>query len=257
MHQTDSSLPWVLLRGLGREEAHWGNFPDQCAERLGVRVIAVDLPGCGRHYRESSPDTIAGLRAGAARHLADVLPADQPFALMGISLGGMVALDWAMAEPDRVKALTLVNTSSRLSPLRHRLKGPSVAMVLACLLDADRDRCEKRILRTVSNLHRNDADLLERWCKIQRERPVSKQNLLRQLKAAGAYQVKGRPECPTLVATSRADRMVSWQCSRRIADELDAALVVHDQSGHDMPVDAPQWLLAQVGDWLASPDSNS
>lgn len=247
---TDSSRPcWVLLRGLGREAAHWGDFAERCAQTLGTRVICLDLPGSGRLYRERSPDSIEGLRQAAAEQLMQQLPAGEPFSLLGISLGGMVALDWAVHEPERVQALVLANASSRLSPIRQRLKVASLKTVLVCLFDQDALRCERRIVRMVSNIRRDDEALIRAWQEIQSQRPVSKANLLRQLKAAGCYQLTHKPRCPVLVATSKADRMVSHQCSVRLAEYLSAALVVHDTAGHDIALDAPKWLLERMAAW--------
>jgi pimeloyl-ACP methyl ester carboxylesterase len=79
----------VLLHGIG------GNLEtmEPLAERLGDdhRVVAIDLPGCGRSgpFEDQSGDPF-GAMAAVVRGVVDVLRLDEPD-LLGHSLGGMVA----------------------------------------------------------------------------------------------------------------------------------------------------------------------
>ena len=62
---------WLLLRGLSRESAHWGDFSSLLQMRLPHADIAMlDLPGTGAHCRDVSPgaltDITDSLRAQAA-----------------------------------------------------------------------------------------------------------------------------------------------------------------------------------------------
>jgi pimeloyl-ACP methyl ester carboxylesterase len=89
----------VLLHGFSRSLADW----DAAATLLtaGHRVLSVDLPGHGR-----SPDVSAWTMPTVVRHIADALDArGVPEAvLVGHSLGGMVAVEYARANPDRARA---------------------------------------------------------------------------------------------------------------------------------------------------------
>jgi len=60
--------PWILLRGLTRETRHWGEFPARL-QHEGARVLALDLPGNGRLYRERSPASVEALAAQARAQL--------------------------------------------------------------------------------------------------------------------------------------------------------------------------------------------
>ncbi|MFE7270916.1 alpha/beta fold hydrolase [Streptomyces sp. NPDC057623] len=94
----------VLLHGYGRSLADW----DASAAQLtaGHRVLAVDLPGHGRSPR-ISPWTIPAV----VRHLADTLDARgvSEAVVVGHSLGGLVAVEYARANPDRARARAAVN----------------------------------------------------------------------------------------------------------------------------------------------------
>lgn len=47
---------WILIRGLTREKGHWGNFTGLFRDRFpGDEVLAIDLPGFGDLYAQTSP----------------------------------------------------------------------------------------------------------------------------------------------------------------------------------------------------------
>lgn len=90
----------VLLHGFARSLADW----DAAAALLtaGHRVLAVDLPGHGR-----SPGISPWTVPAAVRHIADTLDSHgvPPEAVVvGHSFGGMVAIEYARAHPDRARA---------------------------------------------------------------------------------------------------------------------------------------------------------
>jgi pimeloyl-ACP methyl ester carboxylesterase len=89
----------VLLHGFGRSLTDW----DASAALLtaGHRVLALDLPGHGR-----SPDISAWTLPAVVRHLTDTLDAHgvREAVVVGHSLGGMVAVEFARADPTRVRA---------------------------------------------------------------------------------------------------------------------------------------------------------
>lgn len=76
--------------------------------RGSFRLIAPDLPGFGGSQPPSSPVSIAGY-AGLALELLDALGVDKA-AVVGLSMGGYVALELQAAAPQRVGALALCDT---------------------------------------------------------------------------------------------------------------------------------------------------
>jgi hypothetical protein len=55
---------------------------------------------------------------------------------------------------------------------------------------------------------------------------------------------------PALVLASRGDRLTDWRCSRDLAQAGDWPLKVHLKAGHDLPLDDPQWLIAQINTYF-------
>ena len=98
--------PLVLLHGWAMHSGLWGPLLPWLAARH--RVHAVDLPGHG-HSAVTDPYTLDAIVAAVDA----AVPAGEPLAVLGWSLGGAVAMRWARARPARVARLVLVCTSPR------------------------------------------------------------------------------------------------------------------------------------------------
>jgi 3-oxoadipate enol-lactonase len=101
----------VLLHGVGGGREAWGDTMSGTGAALadaGYRVIAADLPGYGDSATIEPYDM-----AGLATVVADLIRALQPArcALVGHSMGGMVAQEVMARAPQQVQALVLSGTS--------------------------------------------------------------------------------------------------------------------------------------------------
>lgn len=241
------SLPtqWIFLRGLSREQSHWGALPQRCSEALGWHCIHLDMPGFGIENKRTSPLSIAAIRRDLQAR--NPLKSGEPFGIVALSLGGMVALDWLTAEPQRIPCAVLINSSTADCPPYYRLRPSNIWSILQSLGSRSIKQQERRILSMVSNLD-DPAEHLADWCRIRQLRPVRKHNVIRQLLAAARYRSPQKSEIaqtPLFIA-SRGDRMVSWKCSERLAGKYAAPLILHDSAGHDLALDDPEWLLDQL-----------
>jgi N-formylmaleamate deformylase len=99
----------VMLHGIGSRGTSWLPIADRLAQHYDV--IAIDQRGHG----ESSHPEQGYLISDYADDLAGVLDQlrlEKPL-IMGHSLGGMVALDWARRHPGRAAALVIEDSSMR------------------------------------------------------------------------------------------------------------------------------------------------
>lgn len=244
---------WILLRGLCREAAHWGEFPTMLQTTFpGSTVTTLDLPGTGQFYRELSPSRIEAI----TQHIQDQAIANgllaQPVCILALSLGGMVAWEWLSRHPQDIAAAVLVNTSfANLSPFYRRLRWQSYGEFVGLLLKQDVFDRELAIIGLVSNRRDHDQETAARWAQIQRNRPISVANCLRQLKAAASYRPReSRPETPILLLNGRGDRLVSPTCSDAIYMELLTDMATHPWGGHDLCLDDAPWVLSQIRNWI-------
>ena len=245
---------WIFLRGLTRESRHWGQFPDVFREHFpDAHIVAIDLPGCGRYRLEESPARIAAM-VEHCREEAGARQVRGPCHLLALSLGALVAVDWAWRYPGEIRDAVLVNTSLRpFSPLHHRLRPRNVlALLRMSLLDHDARARESLILRLTSETKAHDGKVLEEWIDIWRDSPVARGNAWRQLLAAAFYRAPAsKPSVPLLVLASAADRLVDPRCSESLARHWELPLIRHPLAGHDLPLDDAKWVAIQVRRWLA------
>lgn len=97
-----SALPLVLLHGWGLSPRVWVGLQQVLPE--GLVVHAPELPGHG----EAAPAAAATLEAWG-EHLLATMPARA--VLCGWSLGGLLALELALRDPQRFERLVLFDTS--------------------------------------------------------------------------------------------------------------------------------------------------
>lgn len=242
---------WVLLRGLARESRHWGPFASAFRDALPAAdlVVALDLPGNGSRWRERAPSTVRQIVQEARGRMA-ALGHAPPYVLVALSLGGMVATEWAARHAGEVRGCVLINSSMRgLSPPWQRLRPAALMQLLAIASPGRRPLWrEQRILRLTSNFPVS-AGIAEAWAGVARTAPVSPANMLRQLLAAARYRGPHTPGVPTLLLASRRDRLVSVRCSEAMARAWQVPLRVHPGAGHDLALDDPAWLVDQLLAW--------
>lgn len=242
---------WILLRGLVRESGHWGGFAPHFESAVSdAQVHLLDLPGNGQHHAQRSPTHINAM-VDACRGQLQAAGVAPPYALLALSMGGMVAVQWAHRFPDEIERQVLINTSMRpFSPFYQRLQARNWATIAGLLLArASGLQWEQAILRmTTTQPH---PDVVLEWLSLRVRHPVSTANALRQLWAAARFTAPvATPAIPTLLLASTQDALVSVQCSRAIAKAWGVPLHEHPQAGHDLCLDDPQWVAQHVRAWL-------
>lgn len=242
---------WILLRGLTRERRHWGDFPETLQrECSGAPVCCIDLPGNGSLNAQASPSQVPAMAEHCRAQLGE-LGLTPPYFLLAMSLGAMVAIDWANRHPAELAGCVLINTSLRpFSPFYHRLRPGNYPALLPILLGRSDTSCrEKAILRLTSSQPERSEKQAE-WAAYARQNPVSPGNAWRQLLAAARYRAPlRRPTPPLLVLGSARDRLVNPACSRQLAQRWGTAYAEHPTAGHDLPLDDGPWVAEQIRCW--------
>lgn len=244
---------WVLLRGLTREQGHWGDFPDRLRAALpDSPVVTIDLPGNGALHAQPSPtrvDAMADAARQALRH-AGIAP---PYAVLAMSLGAMVTVDWATRHPEELARAVLINTSLRpFNPFWQRLRPRHYAMLLRLALTSPAPRTrDAAILKATTHLVTQADPVLDAWAALQAAHPCTPRNALRQLLAAARFRApRNAPAVPMLLLCSQHDSLVDPACSRAIAQRWRLPLAEHPCAGHDLPLDDADWVIGQIRQWL-------
>jgi pimeloyl-ACP methyl ester carboxylesterase len=101
--------PLVLIVGLGTDISEWDGIIGWLAKKY--RVLAFDNRGAGRTDKPDAPYSIEMMADDTAK-LMQTLGIEQAYVL-GISMGGRIALALSLRDQERIKKLMLVSTSAR------------------------------------------------------------------------------------------------------------------------------------------------
>lgn len=227
--------PLVLLHGLGSSRNDWLlQLPPFIAR---YRTIALDLRGHGGSPKPPGPYHLEQFAADVALLLRRLDA--QPAHVVGISLGGAVALQLALDFPEMVRSLVLVNTAARFVSDSWQQRVMGVRRVAGVyLLGMDRvaegvalrlfPKPEQTSLRqeTIERLRNNDVAAYRAT-----------------LWAIARFDVRarlGEIACPTLIVAGDADSTVPLASKRLLAERIPhSRLEIIADSGHATPVDQP------------------
>jgi len=237
---------WIMLRGLGRESAHWMDFVSLLRQHIPQqRIECIDWLGNGEYTHLRSPCTIS---EGVA-HLRNVCAERKlppPYVLVGISMGGMAAIDWLAHFPEEISHVHAINTSiGGISYWYERLRFGSMLKLLTAAHTL-RSR-ENMVAELTLSPDVACDEIVKTWLDIANRRPVSRANMLRQMWSAARFSVRKPVHTERLgLYVSDGDRLVSPKCSRDIAWLWNVEIVAHPAAGHDVPLDDGQWLLQHM-----------
>ncbi|UPW20625.1 alpha/beta hydrolase [Agarivorans sp. TSD2052] len=247
------------MRGLIRERRHWGAIYSVLSRLFPSRpILSFDIPGNGSMAHLKSASTIAELRQSLRIQLRLQAMSISSIDIVAISLGGMLALDWQHNYPNEINSIVLINSSNaRFSPFFHRLSWRSYHRIILALASRTIRQRQQRILCLTSNAVYRHQDTLNQWVEWAGQSPTSLSNACYQLKAAATFNFPHQPKVPTLIVSSKQDRLVNSACSEALACHWKVNHKQHPTAGHDLPLDAPDWLIKQLSNWfrLVDPDT--
>jgi pimeloyl-ACP methyl ester carboxylesterase len=241
---------WFLIRGLVREAAHWGAFlPAFSAAFPDAEVHCLDIPGNGRHHQVPTPLTVPGMMEVMRAEARSVTSG--PVYLFALSLGGMVALEWAHQHPDELAGIVLGNTSfGGFSPFYRRLRPQAWLPIVRGSLSRDPVEKQRALLGVTSSRVDVHAATASDWAEVDRLRPVARKNAFRQIVAASRYRPNlSPPAVPHLILCGLGDRLVDPQCSYAIQRGWAGVLEAHPTAGHDLTLDAGPWVIDRIAHW--------
>lgn len=238
---------WLLLRGLSRGRGHWGSFATKITEHFPEDHFEfIDLPGNGERNQEISPLSVEEY-VHDIRQRCEFVKSNEPFQILAVSMGAMIAVEWMRLHPLEVKKAYLVCTSaSNYSAFYERFRPINVLRAAQMVAAREAAGKEKVLMSMIANSkERIDAEFLtmEAYSKLY---PVKESNVLRQLFAASKYSFPRQAPGEVNLIGSYGDRLVSPQCTLNIAKKWELKAHMHPWAGHDIPIDDPHWLLEHL-----------
>jgi pimeloyl-ACP methyl ester carboxylesterase len=248
-------MNWLFLRGLTREQRHWGKFKNVFQKIFPEDSIhCIDLPGVGTEYSRASPSSIQEISNDLRSRWLEVRSKSEgEWALLSISLGAMAGMLWAFQHPSDFQRVVLINSSAgNLNNPLLRLRGQMLGPILKAVSKRDPLQKEQAILKMTTNKSESEiVELSHEWANYAREYPMHFKVALSQITAALLFQAPPRLDVPALFINSKQDRFTSPVCSEKLAKHFSAPLITHESAGHDIPCEDPLWIAEQTKSWLS------
>jgi 3-oxoadipate enol-lactonase len=238
----------VLLHGFPLDGTMWDDQLDALAARY--RAVVPDLRGHGRSEAPPGPYLMAE-HVADVRALLDRLGIERA-ALVGLSMGGYVTMNFLAAHPERVWAAALVDTraegDTELTKQNRALQAQDVlANGMGPFIEAAIPRMYAP--RTI----RERPQLVERYRRIvERARPPAVAAALGGLAARpDVTDVLRGVTCPVLVVVGSEDILTPPADARHITEAApNARLEVIEGAGHLANIEAPEEVNRLLLDFL-------
>ena len=236
-----------LVHGAGMDQSVW-TLQGRFLAFHGWNALAIDLPGHGRSRLAAPLLTVSRM----ADWLATAIEGGGlgPVALVGHSMGALIALDLAGRRPELVTALCLLGASLRM-PVHPQLLAAA-------------DHRETRAVDLITDwsfghqAHLGGSRVPGGWIMGQARSLLLRGDpavLAADLAACNTYQEGGiraaAVHCPSLVVIGEEDRMTPLEAGRELAAALARSRTqVIPRAGHMMMLERPEETLEAIASFL-------
>lgn len=243
--------PLLLINGLAAHTAMWGPL-----ERAlpGFRIVEFDLPGAGRSevpWRPVSVRRLARIAAGVMDQ-AGIAHA----AVLGYSMGGIVAQQLAADSPGRVRRLVLVATTPGIGAVQGDPR--ALLNIVTPIRYLSPSAYERTIGSLVGGRARRDPGWVAEQGLLRMQHAPSWRGYLGQLASISRWSgmpILHRVRQPALVVAGDDDPLTPLVNGLMLTHLLPHArlLVCHDE-GHLIPLDPQSVAHPVIRDFLAADD---
>lgn len=233
--------PLLLIQGMSATHLAWGRpLLDQLESSFDC--IVFDNRGMGRSGQAELPFTTADL-AGDTAALLDALELETAH-VVGISMGGMIAQELALAHPERIRTLTI--GASYCGGPEGKLMAPEDLQMLGTAYASGEP---EQVFRAMWEINlspdfRADDSRFAAFTEMGSALPAPQPVVLQQMRACGAHNTSerlGQISLPTLVIHGDVDRLLGYDNGREIAALIPGArLATLEGIGHMFWWEQPQ-----------------
>lgn len=246
--------PVLAIQGLGADIASW--IPQLNAWSENHRLIVLENRDVGRSSRADGPYDIKDMAADTLA-LADHLELDS-FHLVGMSLGGTIAQEIALAAPERIRTLTLIVSygwSGNWGRTRARVWGEAVKRT------PREGHVDNLMLMAFSQSFFEDPERVAyvRQAILGNPHPQEPEAFVRQLEAGSRHDARdrlGSLTMPVHVIGGEFDGMVPVWKSKELAELIPGAkLTVIERAPHAMNIEHAEEMNSAVIGFLSSAEA--
>ena len=234
--------PLVLIMGIGYDATLWDLYQTPFFS-VHFQTIQFDSRDVGRSSRASNDYTIDDMADDVAAVL-DSLEIEKAH-LLGLSMGGMVGLAFALKYPSRTNRLVLTGTGA--APARAVFDPISIWSFVKQHDESGEVFAAEQFIWLFSESFRRNRDAVNQTLEMLASNPypVSPDAYQRLAKAYVQFDVLdelNRISAPTLVLAGEQDRLTPpWIC-KEVADGIPGAqfeLLTGDGASHVLPLERP------------------
>ncbi|WP_342130869.1 alpha/beta fold hydrolase [Hydrogenophaga sp. OTU3427] len=236
----------VLLHSLATHSELWASQRRVWCQMF--RVISVDLPGHGASPEWSDGFTLNDL-ADEVLSVLDGLGIEQA-AVVGLSLGGMVAQALALRHGARVQALVIAHAGARTDAAVQEIWNQRIAQFESRDMEV---LSQSTLQRWFPREFAEQSPLTLAWVAgmIHATQPGGYISAIRAIQGLDHLDRLHTITAPTLVLAGHADAAVPPAVARQLAEQLpNAQLRLLDGTGHLGNVQAPIQFTEIVGAFL-------
>ena len=244
----------VLVMGIGYDSSLWTLAQVPALSTL-FQVVIVDNRDAGRSAKASHPYSIADM----ADDLAGLLDAlgIQRTHLLGLSMGGMIALEFALRHADRLDRLVLAGTGA--APARSAVDPIQIWSWVKANDTTGKVFGGQQFASLFSTAFLRNHEAVQDTAALLASNPypMSPEAYGRQADAYLQFDALGRLgaiTAPTLVVVGEQDLVTPPWIAREVADAIPGArfeVIRGDGSSHVVPIERPDDFNRLVSDFLA------
>lgn len=238
--------PILILRGLGRSSRYWMGFDQDLAQYF--NVITVDFRSIGRSTAKFRwGDSITSLADDLyvlMRHLNL-----ESWHVFGLSLGGMVSMEFASKYPEHCRSLFVANSSSG-DYLGMRVSPVALIKVGVAALKGQIHEELIRLVTTPMISTNQGGDISKEWAEIRQEEGFPLTTIGKQLLAASRFRIKGKinpHKVPLMFLVGSQDNFVPPYNTRRLHQVVPGSQFKKIRSvGHEISIGDQGELLSII-----------
>jgi 3-oxoadipate enol-lactonase len=248
-----SGEPMLLIQGMSATHLTWGPaFLSPLEESFDC--VVFDNRGMGLSGRAEIPFSTADLAVDTVG-LLDALDLERAH-VVGISMGGMVAQELALAHPERIHTLTLGATYCG-GPEGTLMAPEDLQMLAEAMASGEREQVFRAMWEiNLSPSFREEESRFVEFCEMATALPAPKEVILEQMRACGAHDTSARLDqvtLPTQVIHGTADRLLGVGNGLQIASLLSVEPQLLEGIGHMFWWEQPQRSATLVREHALTP----
>lgn len=244
----------VMVHGYSASLADWEPWVKLLGDRY--RIVSLDLPGQG--LTRSPADYSAWQGDSGYVQVVDGVANQlglKRFVIIGNSMGGMVSWTYALAHPEKLDGLVLVDAAGwgekpSGALIFKLLQNPTTASVIKNL--DNRAMVKQGLQAAFQDPKLVDDALVSRYVDLSRA--PGHRDILIHLQNGRILATKDRLatiQAPTLVMHGKLDQLISVQDGERFAQAIpNATLIEYDSVGHVPMEQIPEKSAADLRQWL-------